>query len=68
MKLLIIFVILKIGSSLETFFDEMTKFKAGLNERPQTYRKIEVSSVSGLCSDECPNRIWFEIAEEYVEK
>ena len=28
------------------FFDEMTKFKNGLNERPQTYRKIVVSDGS----------------------
>ena len=26
-----------------SFLDEMTKFKNGLTERPQTYRKIEIT-------------------------
>ena len=39
------------------FYEEMTKFKAGLSERPQTFRKIEVSVISsGSCAGECPNR------------
>ena len=44
------------------FYEEMTKFKAGLSERPQTYRKIEVSVISsGSCAGECPNRFWVRI-------
>ena len=52
-----------------TFYEEMTKFKAGLSERPQTYRKIEVSVVSlGSCAGECSNRIWVRIWRGSIDK
>ena len=60
MKIAKIFLVFKIGSSLQkqgNFFAEMEKFKNGLKERPQTYRKIEISEIeSGSCTEECPNR------------
>jgi len=60
MKFLTFFLGLKNGYSLTTgtFYEEMTKFKAGLSERPQAYRKIDVSVVTGSCTSECPNRTW----------
>ena len=63
MKCLMIFFALIRGNSQKrgTFYEEMTKFKAGLSERPQTYRKIDVSVVTGACAGECPNRIWVRI-------
>ena len=60
MKLFTFCLALKSGNQQEigTFYEEMTKFKAGLSERPQTYRKIEVSVVTGSCLGECQNRFW----------
>ena len=65
MKLFTFCLVLKSGNLQEigTFYEEMTKFKAGLSERPQTYRKIEVSVVTGSCLAECPNRIWVSIRQ-----
>ena len=63
MKFLTFFLGLETGYSQTrgNFYEEMTKFKAGLSERPQTYRKIDVTVVTGQCADECPNRIWVRI-------
>ena len=64
MKFFTFFLGINSGYSQTTgsFYEEMTKFKAGLSERPQTYRKIVVSvASSGSCSGECPSRFWVRI-------
>ena len=36
-----------------TFYEEMTKFKEGLAEKPQTYRKIDITNaIDSCCADE----------------
>ena len=36
------------------FYEEMSKFIEGLDERPQTYRKIEVTNaIDSCCADQC---------------
>ena len=40
------------------FYEELSKFKAGLAERPQTYRKIDITNGIGSCcgADSCSYR------------
>ena len=40
------------------FYEELSKFKVGLAERPQTYRKIEITNGIGSCcgADSCSDR------------